>query len=295
MKTKSGLIFELSGGIGNQLFQVAAGISVALKTSEVVSFDVSRIGSGTSSRYENVFDGLQICPKIEPNFRIVKSRSLNILNSLSFRNSTISYLDSKIRRIYNSSQVGYDENIFKLSNQSRIRGYFQSYKYYQVLKDSGYVIDFHRDSFSDTYKDLENRVDFINDIAVHIRRGDYIGHSDSIGLLSSAYFDNAISAMDFPGKIVVFSDHVVPDSFFSSGYEVIDTSDFLSESPFESLEFMSRFKNIALSNSTFSWWAAALGEQPKNVVAPSPWFLNLDQPEFLFPENWKSIKSNWLI
>ena len=294
MNTKRGLVFELSGGIGNQLFQVAAGISVALKTSEGVSFDLSRIGSGTSSRYENIFEGLQICPKIEPSFKIINSRSPKLLDSLAFRNSTFSYLDSKIRRIYNSNQVGYDENIYKLSRQSRIRGYFQSYKYYQVLKDAGYGLQFHSETFSDTYKDLESSVDFINDIAVHIRRGDYIEHSDSIGLLSSAYFENAISAMGSSGKVVVFSDNVVSKSFFSRDYEVIDTSGFLSESPFESLEFMSRFRNITLSNSTFSWWAAALGRQPKNVVAPSPWFLNLDQPEFLFPENWKSVKSNWV-
>jgi len=289
------LVFELAGGIGNQLFQVAAGISVALQTSENVSFDVSRISAGTSARAENVFEGIQICPKMEPNFEIVNSKSPKILDSLSYRNSKISQLDSKFRRIYTSSKVGYDENIFNLSNQIRIRGYFQSYKYFQMLKDSGFSLNFHRDTFSKTYSDIETRVDFSNDIAVHIRRGDYAKHSNTIGLLSSTYFENAISALGPSAKIVIFSDNLVSSSFFSNGYEIVDTSGLLRESPFESLELMSRFTNVALSNSTFSWWAAALGGHPKNVVAPSPWYLNLEQPKFLIPQDWEILDSDWVI
>jgi hypothetical protein len=47
-----------------------------------------------------------------------------------------------------------------------------------------------------------------------------------------------------------------------------------------------------MANSSFSWWAAATGKVAKKVVAPSPWFRNLEEPEFLIPQRWTRLNGH---
>jgi hypothetical protein len=57
---------------------------------------------------------------------------------------------------------------------------------------------------------------------------------------------------------------------------------------------MSFGKAIITANSSFSWWAAASGDQSKTVITPTPWFKNLNEPKDLIPEHWIRIKSSWI-
>ena len=43
----------------------------------------------------------------------------------------------------------------------------------------------------------------------------------------------------------------------------------------EELFLMSQFKNIVISNSTFSWWSSFLNENEinKNIIAPQKWYI----------------------
>jgi hypothetical protein len=49
-----------------------------------------------------------------------------------------------------------------------------------------------------------------------------------------------------------------------------------------------------ISNSTFSWWPAFLSQTSVATVCPSDWFLNMEQPLELIPNNWIKIDSDWL-
>jgi hypothetical protein len=64
--------------------------------------------------------------------------------------------------------------------------------------------------------------------------------------------------------------------------------------PVESLLLMSSTTYIAISNSSFSWWAAKLSETDTLVFAPSKWYELRNDPIDLIPDSWIRITSDWM-
>ena len=111
----------------------------------------------------------------------------------------------------------------------------------------------------------------LDSIAVHIRRGDYI---DLGCALPDSYYSRAIDLLTSkvgPLPVCVFSD----DPAIGTG-----------NSPEGDLIAMAACRHHVISNSTFSWWGAFLGERPRQVViAPSRWRDSLDTSGML-PPHW---------
>jgi hypothetical protein len=65
--------------------------------------------------------------------------------------------------------------------------------------------------------------------------------------------------------------------------------------PEEDLMLMSQSDALIMSNSSFSWWAAQLGNRSKIVVCPTKWFRDIMDPEGLIPPEWNQWESQWEI
>ena len=63
--------------------------------------------------------------------------------------------------------------------------------------------------------------------------------------------------------------------------------------PVESLFLMKLASHIAISNSTYSWWAATIAAPGTVVYAPTKWFELRDDPVDLLPDEWIRVKSDW--
>jgi hypothetical protein len=63
--------------------------------------------------------------------------------------------------------------------------------------------------------------------------------------------------------------------------------------PVESLLLMKLAAHIAISNSTYSWWAATIAEPETALYAPTKWFELRDDPIELLPDHWIRVKSDW--
>lgn len=139
-------------------------------------------------------------------------------------------------------------------------GYFQSEKYFSHCKELV------KKMF--TLKEQKP----IKGCAIHVRGGDYLTLKDyHYNLTSDYYTDAVIKVQEETGinQFIVFTDDpkhamtVLPKmykwEFLHTGHEVTD------------LLAMSRFENLIIANSSFSWWGAWLGAQ-KSVYAPGVWF-----------------------
>ena len=126
-------------------------------------------------------------------------------------------------------------------------------------------------------------------IAIHVRRGDYVGHEGYISLPPTYYF----SALEKhfsdwrDGSLLVFSDDV---NYARLHFGSIDNAVFIGgNSDIEDVCLMSQCDGIVIANSSFSFWGAYLG-RAKKVVRPIEYFAgsmaNTHSIKDLYPPEW---------
>lgn len=160
-----------------------------------------------------------------------------------------------------------------------LSGYFQSNKYW-IEYDSEI-----RNLLNPIYHfDMEPGL-----CSIHVRRGDYINFQACHPLMSMNYYEKAMEASGCR-KFLIFSDDIdwCKNKFIGNNFEFSDIKD-----PVIDLAMMAKMcESNIICNSSFSWWAAWLNNNPfKKVIAPNNWFgpaLQHDTKD-LFPTEWIKI------
>jgi hypothetical protein len=150
-----------------------------------------------------------------------------------------------------------------------IRGYFQSERYFHDVSGDIRSLFTPPVAVRDAVEAKHAAVLAVRDsvVAVHVRRTDYCG-SRVHDVVTPTYYEKALELVG-GRRPVVFSD----DLAWCRAQPVFAGAHFVDESnDVAALYLMSQFQHIVIANSTFSWWAAYLGPQPKTVIAPSRWF-----------------------
>jgi len=271
----------LNGGLGNQLFGYAAGKSIEEKTGLVCNF--IRPGSGDRP-YElhnfgiDAMVGSSIMS--HPLNRTLMNRFVNRLNPSKFR--------------FFETSFAFDPRFYDDPAGKTLYGYFQSYRYFENIKDQMLNLPNLHIAFSRDFKVLEEKWVGENSVAVHVRRGDYVGKESYHGLASKRYFRLAkisILERNANAKFIVFSDSIdLAKDVFPNASAYISGENLFK--PSENLILMSRMGGIIGSNSSLSWWAGFFNQKPKINCFPDPWFANqqLDTRDLL-PPDWKQIST----
>jgi hypothetical protein len=281
------LFIHLQGGLGNQLFiyfgaeylrQICKKKIIFISTT---SNQLSKIGI---ARFKN---------------ETILLQNANRFFILIF--AKISRLRLLKKYIYFSSDVGYEDINEKAESLKFISGYFQSYLYSEESRLKRSVI-YENLIASSHNKQLSRGIDFRNSVAIHIRRGDYLLDKNSyFGLLSAEYYREAllkISLVKSYNSVYLFSDSNISVDFkekleISTDVKMFDMNECENLDDIFTLALLTKFENCIISNSTFSWWGAYLGDENKVVVAPSKWFKNRFDPSLLHPTNWLRSESKW--
>ena len=281
--------FLMTGGLGNQLFIFTAGTYYSLQNGEKVSFDFSRY---TKRNKTHTSDIRSLNPDAVFHYRPLRCFFKAELNKISNRD---------IFPTYTSSSLGFDPSLENHILENEIFGFFQTYKYLEHPKVRNIISSLSLGSGSEWFE--KSSLDMLESstISVHIRRGDYMNLQESFGVLSSDYYNSAInftlenSSTQY-SRILVFSDDIVLAKQLFSKLELslpVQFSESPKDSPEETLLLMSQSDALVISNSSFSWWAAQLGNKNKFVVRPSKWFRGMLDPEDLFPPEWHTQESRW--
>lgn len=273
----------LNGGLGNQLFGYAAGRSIEEATGLTCRF----IAPGKNDRKLEL-DNFGIRCLSETEFQ------KNPLDR-NFTNRIITRIFPNYFR-FSETSFRFDKRFYSHPEGKTLRGYFQSYLYLQNIEHDLLNLPSQHTAFSKQYLNLEAEWGNSNFVAVHVRRGDYIGKENYHGLASSRYFAMARERLldsKSDAKFVVFSDSIeTAKRDFPFAVKYISEED-LSK-PSENLLLMARMGGLIGSNSSLSWWAGFLNQHTELKFFPYPWFSNPDlDTQDLLPPNWNKISSGF--
>ena len=256
-KFKSNIIF-LRGGLGNQIYQAAFGESLRLKYGLPIVYD-------DSYYLRDARHGGYKLNELGVNLNIQRGRLLARL-ILRFGYSLPNYI-CYFLRIYVEGRSS-----FSAEEANFIIGYFHNNKIKRADLNFIRRVDWH------IAKVKKSELISTNTVAVHVRRGDYLNHPDTYGVVSADYI---LNAMDYLSRqlnnphFVFFTDDVlwVQDNF--SEFICNGTASFGCnvENDITDFKDLTFHHGFIISNSTFGLLAAVLsGVDHKLIVAPNPWY-----------------------
>jgi hypothetical protein len=296
------IFVQLSGGIGNQLFMYVAGLSLSLRKNAAL-YCCRKPNDKAEFLHPGCLNDFHL-RFIEKNFT-----TLSRINHLSSKfqgylirviPSSFDFLFRKLR-FYMSLDLGYDARVWKLNPPVNLQGYFQSYRYFDYCRKFLSVNEIvSLKSPSQEFLRLEKSISVEDFCAIHVRRGDYLQHKDSLGILDVIYYRNAfkkISGLKSGLRFLVFSDdpllakELLVDLLPSNTLWPNELNDL---SAAENLILMSKAKALIIANSTFSLFAALLADQNAIVIRPDFWSIDVPNPIDLFRPSWHKVSRSEL-
>ncbi|MEJ0001582.1 MAG: alpha-1,2-fucosyltransferase [bacterium] len=296
------IIVRLSGGMGNQMFQYAAGRALALKHDVSLALDPTFLNHRNRMpkflRPHFVFRNFDL-DVFNIQARIAKPSEISFRNRPFFSGWLMLAIDAALRKIAVfpgwEKFFSFDKKVLELGPDTYLEGYWQSPKYFSAIEE---II---RKDFtlalplSEKSEKLKKEIQSGVSVCVHVRRADFVASSFH-GTFGKEYYEAGIAlvAKSVPvGKVYVFSDDIawceknlrfdVPTTFVGNEHAGRKGEGHLA--------LMSACKHFIIPNSTFSWWAAWLGEHKgKIVITPKKWFADKSMnTNDLMPEAWVRI------
>lgn len=256
------IITKISDGFGNQMFMFACGYASARRLGTRLMLDISYLETNSMRSYE--LDKLNIYYDKIFTTKHLKFYILKVL----YRKVVHALMHIFFRFYHEKRTYVYDEKLSNIKDNTYLFGYWQTEKYFR-----NYRTDLMR-MFTPNYEPSNECLNYIrlvqncNSVAVHIRRGDYV----NLGIcLDRSYYENAFKKMEEQYNTVkyfIFSDDIdYAKQMFQKGDRDIVYVQYSSQnSTLEDFFIMKNCKHIIMANSTFSWWAAWLNDNPDKIV-----------------------------
>jgi hypothetical protein len=255
------LYVYLQGGLGNQMFQYAAGIS-ALKE---------------YPQFTNL--------KLDTSFYHNQERKV-IANGLTGRGYDLDLLNIKYNQIETAPE-----------GATMLQGWFQN------IGEFSNVIDEVRDQFTFNIKFPENiqrlKEEIIsskNSVCIHVRRGDFIQNPTAYAHnehMDKDYYSESMKIMEESYSDLnyyVFSEDIdwCKENISNKNHKITFVGDqYSGDRDSGNFYLMQSCQNHIIANSTFSWWAAFLG-QSRLTIGPKKWYKDGTGSEMML-KNWIKI------
>ena len=277
------VIVNIEGGFGNQLFSYAFGYAQSRRLNLPLWIDTSLQDNGLSRELEinklKITFGKRISYPIKRDFvsravgnRIIKKLSIGFQTQIIREQNPYTFDKAMLKT--------FKKNVYYAGN-------WQNYRYFDDYYDELKELFRPQYAMPAAFCDWEKKVNHENSVSIHIRRGDYV----QIGCtVDEEYYYRAIEMVQkrIPdAKFYVFTDDKVYAGKLmdntNARYEIVD---YVKQNPtLEDFYLMSSCFHHIIANSSYSWWAAYLGNQDACVIAPVTGIWKED----FYPEGWKKV------
>jgi hypothetical protein len=288
------IITKLIGGLGNQMFQYAAGRQTAITNNTELKLDISgydhQIGITPRKYMLDVFN---------IHASVATKQEIKLFNNHSkyrIQRNLHRIMLSLLRRHYIRQKTsGFAHEFLTISDESYLDGYWGSEKYFKDIKN---II--HKEFTFKNKPDVANRkmisrIKNCDSVSIHIRHGDYIEDKKTNqfhGVCDLGYYFKAVTLIVKKVKspqFFVFSDDLLwAKQNFHLKFPCIYVDHNIGKKDYEDMRLISYCQHNIIANSSFSWWGAWLNKNPdKIVIAPREWFCDksIDTKD-LIPQSW---------
>ena len=280
------IIAKIKGGLGNQLFQYAAGRAVALHHKlplklDLTIFETYKLHNGYR------LDQFAIHADIATENEIINLKGGNNVLFSALRKAGLIRRKSYFKEKRSSY---FDSSVFKNSS-IYLDGYWQNELYFLDIRELLLRELSPISSMNDLGCAYSKCINNSNSVSLHIRRGDYL-NLKNIGILGVDYY---MKAVEYIRKNVekptfyIFSDDL---EWCKNSLGFLDDCIFVdrTKTEIDDLKLMSFCRHNIVANSSFSWWGAWLNQNPKKtVVAPKGWLLNNPDSSNVILSDWVKI------
>jgi hypothetical protein len=289
------IIVQILGGLGNQMFQYAAGRALAEKLHQPLRLDVSKFDNyrlHNGFQLSRTFVGTMELAAPEDLQRVLGWRVIPPLKRLLLW-PEFSMLRGN--RFVVEPHFQYWAEINQVPPNTFLIGYWQTEKYFKSIEPNIRADFVFGQPMSQKNRQIADEITQSNAISLHVRRGDYVQNTKTFathGVCSLDYYRAAIQhiaeRVDEP-NFFVFSDDIawVKDNLkIDFPYQYVDHNN--GAESYNDMRLMSLCQHHIIANSSFSWWGAWLNSNHnKMVIAPKKWFANNNNfVTDLYPQGW---------
>lgn len=286
------IISEITGGLGNQMFQYACGRALAERKNNKLFIDDSFYNSNDNDV------GIRRSMQLDVFHLKFQIASLTLKERFLVKNNVLHRVRKKIGnyKVINEPNFSYSSILSEASNNSWLKGYWQSEEYFKEYKNIILGEFAFKKPLSSRSAEIAKQISNLNSISLHVRRTDYVnGYLPLYGSTNIDYYKCAIEficSLNNDPVFFVFTDdlkwvklNILP---LHPSMCLIDHNQYLNN--WQDMQLMSLCKHNIIANSTFSWWGAYLNNyKNKIVVRPEKWFYDNimnNQTLNLCPQNW---------
>ena len=287
------VVVRLVGGLGNQMFQYAAGFAVAQRSGAPLMLDVSWFATANDRHFAlgpmRISAGVlgALAAESGPILRVLRK----VVHKLTKRTDEL-WQD---RPVFREKHFHFDKRILELRAPVCLDGYFQSesnFAEFGQLVSQEFTLATEPNA---ACKQMLDKIVSCDAICLHVRRGDYVASATTNafhGTCSLQYYHDGLrlvtSGLENPHCFIFSDDPQWVRANFQPecAMTVVDING--ADEAHEDLRLMSACKHFVIANSSLSWWGAWLGTHAgKQVVSPKNWFQNgTNNTADLRPKSW---------
>ena len=269
-------IVNITGGLGNQMFQFALYRKLELMQKDV-AVDTSFFRSGQSLRKLEL-DVFNLSYKKISDQEAARIRGYGyhdtILNKIRYK------FESSDISVYHDTIEEYQPRIFQMDN-IYLSGYWQNEQYFKDIREEICTCFAFPERLEEKKEKLIEQIHNENSVGIHVRRSDYLLKPNRDvygGICTKEYYENAVEYIKNHVSnpvFYLFSDDMnwVRENLYRNGMILVENSE--NQPSYVDMYLMSQCKHNIIANSSYSWWGAWLNcNEEKIVIAPNKWFNN---------------------
>ncbi|NDH68708.1 MAG: alpha-1,2-fucosyltransferase [Gammaproteobacteria bacterium] len=288
------IVSQILGGLGNQMFQYAAGRALSLAVEQPFLLDLRGFNSYA------LHNGFELGRIFSAQFKEATASDISFM--LGWRSPEL--VRKVLKRVksplLNGTCLAIEPHFnywagIRVGGLNRyLMGYWQSEMYFKdhakaLRSDFKFTLPLDEISLN-----IAQCIQNNNAISLHVRRGDYITHAPNSKILNVCSVDYYNKAIDYISQRVgsphffLFSDDMEwVKATLNIPFKKTYVEHNRGADNYRDMQLMHLCRHHIIANSSFSWWGAWLNPYPdKLVVAPKSWFCDGKVEDDLIPPEW---------